>query len=116
MKKAILAVVAVLCYCLYHFDAHPLRLVVVVGAAFILPLSVYLFMSLLAATARVWRGGRSQSREFERAGVTLRPLLRAEVRRQDSGSLISTRAGIRIRSTSKGIVVGETRTIAKDVF
>ena len=88
----------------------------IVLAAIALPTFVYLFMSLMAASARVWRGGRAEAREFQRAGVRFRPFILARVRRQDSGSLISTRAGIRIRSTSEGLVVGETRTIAKDVF
>jgi len=116
MKTIIVIVAAVGIYCLYWLTPNPLGVVAVVAALILLPLFVYLFMSLMAAAARVRRGGQAQSREFARAGVKLRPFIGARVRRQDSGSLISTRAGIRIRSTSSGLVVGETRTIAKDVF
>jgi hypothetical protein len=93
-----------------------MSVVLYITAALVLPLAVYLFMSLMAAAARIWRGGASEALEFDRAGVGWRSLWRANVRRQDSGSLISTRAGIRMRSGAGGLKVGETRTIAKDMF
>ena len=93
-----------------------MRALLTVGAVLALPFLVHLFMSLMAAAARISRGGRSESRDFQRAGVNWYTLWHAKVRRQDSGSLISTRAGIRIGSSPDGIRVGETRTIAKDVF
>lgn len=81
-----------------------------------LPFLIYLFMSLMAALTRVGRGGSAEARDFKRAGVGLKEFLGARVRKQDSGSPISTRAGISLRSTAEGLQVKETRTIAKDVF
>lgn len=93
-----------------------MRTAVLVAAILALPFFVYLFMSLMAATARVRRGGTDEAREFARAGVTLGRYLTARVDRQDSSSLVPTRAGIGIKATPNGFVVRETRTISKDVF
>jgi hypothetical protein len=88
----------------------------IIVAACALPLLLWLTMSLLAAAARVWRGGIADAREFSRAGVTLSRFLRAQVRRQDSGSLVPTRAGVGVRYKNGKFVIRETRTISKDIF
>lgn len=93
-----------------------MRIALAIVAVLALPMLIYLFMSLMAALTRVGRGGRAEAREFKRAGVGLKDFLNASVRKQDSGSMISTRAGISLRSTAKGLKVRETRTVAKDVF
>lgn len=85
-------------------------------AIVVLPFAVYMSLSLTAALARVKRAGAAQTREFRRAGVHWQSFLKARVRRQDSGSLIPTRAGVSLRSTAAGLELEETRTIAKDVF
>lgn len=81
-----------------------------------LPFAIYMLLSFTAALARVQRAGRSEARQFRRAGVTLARFRAATVQRQDSGSLVPTRAGLSIRSNASGLVVEETRTVAKDVF
>lgn len=83
---------------------------------FALPFAIYLLMSFTAALAQVRRSGRSEARQFRQAGVTLKRFRTARVQRQDSGSLVPTRAGLSLRSTVDGLVVEETRTVAKDVF
>ncbi|WP_174291163.1 hypothetical protein [Sphingomonas bacterium] len=93
-----------------------MRTFLLVAAMFALPLLVWLFMSLVAATARVWKGGVADAREFQRAGFRLLPFLRAGVRRQDSGSLVPTRAGVRAGVRRGRIFVAETRAVSKDVF
>ena len=85
-------------------------------AFFALPLSIWCMMSMAAATSHVFRGGSAGAREFDRAGFTLKRFLFATMRRQDSGSLVSTRAGVRARVRNGRIVVAETRAISKDVF
>jgi len=91
-------------------------MIIVVIAAAALPLLLWLLMSLVAAAARIWRGGLADAREFERAGVTVSAFVRAKVRRQDSSSLVPTRAGIGVRYKNGEFKVRETRTISKDVF
>jgi len=81
-----------------------------------LPLSIWCMMSMAAATSHVIRGGFSGAREFSRAGFTLGRFFSATVRRQDSSSLVPTRAGVRARVRNGRIVVSETRAISKDVF
>lgn len=81
-----------------------------------IPLLIYLFMSLVSALARVGRGGPGEAREFARARFGLKQFFGASMRKQDSGSLIATRAGISLRGTPTGVKVTETRTVAKDVF
>ena len=93
-----------------------MRTVILISAIVALPFLVLLFMSLMVAMARVWRGGPREAREFARAGVDLRRFLSARVLRQDSSSLVPTRAGIGIRATPDGFVVRETRALSKDVF
>ena len=93
-----------------------MRTLVLLAAIFALPIVVWLLMSLVAATARVWKGGTADAREFQRAGFTLLPFLRATVRSQDSGSLVPTRAGVRARVRNGRIVVRETRAVSKDIF
>lgn len=93
-----------------------MRMTIAIFAILVLPLMIYLFMSLMAALTRVGRGGRAEAREFKRAGMGLTEFINASVRKQDSGSMISTRAGISLRSTADGLKVRETRTVAKDVF
>lgn len=93
-----------------------MRTMLIVAAAFALPLLLWLFMSLIAAAARIWRGGLSDAREFERAEVSLRRFFTATVDRQDSSSLVPTRAGIGVRYENDSFHVRETRTISKDVF
>jgi hypothetical protein len=91
--------------------------IIFIAAIIALPFFIYFLMSLMAATARVWRGGENEAREFALAQVDLGAFLAGKVDRQDSSSLIPTRAGIRIRATQDGhFVVAETRTISKDVF
>jgi hypothetical protein len=93
-----------------------MKIILFIAAAAALPLLIYLFMSLVSALARVGRGGTGEAREFARAKVGLKQLFGASVRKQDSGSLIATRAGISLRSSTAGLQVNETRTVAKDVF
>jgi hypothetical protein len=94
-----------------------MRTVSFLAAVTALPFLVYFMMSLLAAIARIWRGGPSEAREFALAHVDLRSFLGGKVDRQDSSSLVPTRAGIKIKATKDGrFVVRETRTISKDVF
>jgi hypothetical protein len=94
-----------------------MRTVILLAALTALPFLIYFMMSLMVATARVWRGGRSEAREFALAHVDLRAFLGGSVDRQDSSSLIPTRAGIRIKANKDGrFEVRETRTISKDVF
>ncbi|MGF7156270.1 hypothetical protein [Novosphingobium gossypii] len=81
-----------------------------------LPLLLWLLMSLVAAMARIWRGGTAEAREFGRAGVTLPRFMFAKVRRQDSSSLVPTRAGVGVRYRNGKFVIRETRTISKDIF
>lgn len=81
-----------------------------------LAFAVYLLLSFTTALAQVRRSGRSEARQFRLAGVTFGRFRAAKVLRQDSGSLVSTRAGLSLRSTSGGLIVEETRTVAKDVF
>lgn len=81
-----------------------------------LPFAIYLLLSFTAALAQVRRSGTSEARQFRLAGVTFERFRTAGVQRQDSGSLVPTRAGLSLRSTTKGLVVEETRTVAKDVF
>lgn len=86
-----------------------------------LALVIFLFLlrlvvALVAALVRVWRGGLDEAREFDRAGVELPRLWQARVRRQDSSSLVPTRAGIGVRFADGKFQVRETRTISKDVF
>ena len=81
-----------------------------------LPLSIWSLMSIAAATSHVFRGGSADAGEFSRAGFTLRRFFSATVRRQDSSSLVPTRAGVRARVRNGRIVVSETRAISKDVF
>ncbi|MCC6828267.1 MAG: hypothetical protein IT550_08575 [Novosphingobium sp.] len=88
----------------------------IIGAAFALPLLLWLFMSLVAAWARVWRGGVADAREFDRADFSLRRFFRAQVDRQDSSSLVPTRAGIGLRYEKGQFKVRKTRTVSKDVF
>ena len=85
-------------------------------AVLLTPLLIYLFMSLVSAMTRVKRGGPGEAREFARAGFGLKQFFGASVKKQDSGSLIATRAGISLRGTPAGVKVSETRTVAKDVF
>lgn len=97
--------------------AHTIAIILVVVLATIV--SYYMLrmsLSLTASMARVRRAGNQQAREFRRAGVTLPKFLKARVSRQDSSSLISTRAGVSLRSSRNGLSVRETRTIAKDVI
>ncbi len=75
-----------------------------------------LLVALVAATVRVVRGGTDDAREFDRAGVGLERFWKAEVRKQDSSSLVPTRAGIGVRFKNGQFEVRETRTISKDVF
>jgi hypothetical protein len=94
-----------------------MRTVFLLAAVSALPFLIYFMMSLMTATARVWRGGRSEAREFALARVDLRAFVGGTVNRQDSSSLIPTRAGIKIRANKAGgFDVRETRTISKDVF
>jgi hypothetical protein len=88
----------------------------IVAAAAMLPLLLWLFLSLIAATARVWRGGLTDAREFDRAGVNLTRFFRARVRKQDSSSLVPTRAGIGVSYRDGKFKVRETRTVSKDIF
>lgn len=81
-----------------------------------LPFAIYLLLSFTAALAQVRRSGASEARQFRLAGVTFGLFRTAKIQRQDSGSLVPTRAGVSLRSTTKGLVVEETRTVAKDVF
>ncbi len=85
-------------------------------ALVLLPFMIQLFMSMMAAAGRVWRGGADDAREFSRAGVTLGRFLSASVHKQDSSSLVPTRAGIGVTATADGFRVRETRTISKDTF
>ncbi|KQN34770.1 hypothetical protein ASG37_15730 [Sphingomonas sp. Leaf407] len=93
-----------------------MKLFLIIAACVALPIFLSLFMALVAALAHVWRGGTAEAREFARAGIGLPQFFGASVAKQDSGSLISTRAGISLRVTDKGLLVNETRTVAKDVF
>lgn len=81
-----------------------------------LPFTIRLALSMFAAAGHVWRGGRDEAREFSRAGVTLRRFVFATVQRQDSSSLVPTRAGVGVTATASGFVVRETRTISKEIF
>ena len=90
--------------------------VITVIAIIALPFCAWFMISMTAAFARVVRGGSNTASEFHRAGFTLKSFLFAEVRRQDSGSLVPTRAGIKARVRKGKIEVVETRTISKDVF
>lgn len=87
-----------------------------IAAVFLLPLLIWLMMSLIAAAARIWRGGLADAREFARAGVTLPHFWDATVRKQDSSSLVPTRAGVGVMFKNGKFVIRETRTISKDVF
>lgn len=75
-----------------------------------------LVLALTACLKRIWKGGVAQSRDFARAQVTFDNFTHARVPRQDSGSLIPTRAGLSVRSTRSGVRIAETRTVAKDIF
>lgn len=88
----------------------------VLFALIAIPVLIHLFMSLVSALARVGRGGSGEAREFARAHFGLKQFFGASMRKQDSGSLIATRAGISLRGTPTGVKVTETRTVAKDVF
>lgn len=93
-----------------------MRTFLVVAAIFALPFLLWLFMSMVAAFVRVLRGGKSEAREFARSGLTLRTFWAAKVDRQDSGSMIPTRAGIGVSYKNGKFIVRETRTISKDIF
>jgi hypothetical protein len=88
----------------------------IIAAIIALPLLLWLFLSLVIAWTRVWRGGVSEAREYDRAGFTLARFFDAKVDRQDGSSLVPTRAGIGVRFEDGEFKVRETRTISKDVF
>jgi hypothetical protein len=89
---------------------------VLITAIVLLPFAVRFCLSLVAAAGQVWRGGKDEAREFQRAGVTLGRFWKAKVDRQDYSSLVPTRAGVGVKFGAKGFSVRETRTISKDVF
>lgn len=94
-----------------------MRTALLVAAIAALPLLIYLFMSMMAALARIWRGGVDEAREFKLARFDLESYALGVVPKLDSSSLIPTRAGFRIEATKHGdFIVRETRTISKDVF
>lgn len=93
-----------------------MRTIIVIVALVALPFFMRLCLSLIAAAARVWRGGNDEAREFARAGFDFRSFLSASVRKQDSSSLVPTRAGIAVTVRSNEFVVRETRTISKDII
>ncbi len=97
-------------------NANIMRTAIFIAALISLPFMVRLFLSLMSAAGRVWRGGADDAREFARAGVTLDRFLSASVQQQDSSSLVPTRAGIGVTATAHGFRVRETRTISKDTF
>lgn len=97
-------------------SANIMRTAIFIAALISLPFMVRLFLSLMGAAGRVWRGGTDASREFLRADVTLRRFFFAAVEKQDHSSLVPTRAGVGVTASSSGFTVRETRTISKDTF
>ena len=95
---------------------HLIAFLALVVSAIFAFIMIHMSLSLTAAVGRVRRAGRQQAREFSRAGFTVGRFRTARVAKQDSSSMISTRAGMSLSSTSEGLVVKKTRTIAKDVF
>lgn len=94
-----------------------MRTVIFLAALVVLPLAFYFTMSVLAALARVVRGGTSEARQFAIAGIGLGKFVRGRAERLDSSLRIPTRAGIWVETRSDGsFEVHRTRTFSRDVF
>jgi hypothetical protein len=77
---------------------------------------LYTAARTFAAFLRVKEEGVHQTDELLRGKVTLRPLIKGEVREAPGGSMIPLREGIRMSSGPNGLKVKGTRTVARDIF
>jgi hypothetical protein len=78
-------------------------------------------ISLLGFTFSAWRrvrlGGVEQTQELVNAGATLSNLRDGNLPKQDNGSLISVREGMRMRVGCDGKpTLTPTRTISRDIY
>jgi len=92
-----------------------MRTMLVVAAAAALPLLFWLYLSLVAATARVWRGGLADAGQLDRAGLDLGRFLLADLR-PDGSPLVPTRVGIGARYKDGRLQVRKMRGISREAF
>ncbi|AJP73429.1 hypothetical protein [Sphingomonas hengshuiensis] len=86
------------------------------SAAVVIAIMILLAMTV-AALLHVLNGGVRQTDEYLRGGVSLGSLWRGTVRKQDTGSLVTVREGLRASVNEDGEVeMRGTRTIARDAL
>lgn len=77
---------------------------------------LWLISRAIAVYLRVRSEGVRHSEELLRAGVTLDALRKGEVPDRGAGALLPAREGLTAVSSSSGLEVKGTRTIARDIF
>lgn len=77
---------------------------------------LYLLGTMIAALRKVLSGGVEQTEEFLRSGVDHETLWTGNVRAQESGSMITTREGIRLSSNNGKLRLTPTSTISRDLY
>lgn len=75
-----------------------------------------LIASLVRGLVRVLKGGPALTRDFIRGGVTLKAIWTGQVPRQDDGSLVETREGMRLSSRNGVRKLVATRSLSRDTY